>query len=45
VVALVLGVRASWAFVGGALALVAMGVLSPAEFVDFVVVDGGLGGD
>ena len=33
VVALVLGVRASWAFVGGALALVAMGVLSPAEWL------------
>ena len=33
VVALVLGVRASWAFVGGALALVGMGVLSPAEWL------------
>jgi len=33
VVALVLGVRASWAFVGGALALVAMGMLSPAEWL------------
>jgi di/tricarboxylate transporter len=33
VVALIAGMRASWAFVGGALALIALGTLSPAEWL------------